>query len=675
LLGALIMRDSRSILAAGMLAALGFLVAQPARAQAVPNPAPPAITDFTRYDEFGGILLSPDGQYAAFLGGKHGRSVLAFLSLKDFKPINGVRAREGFEFYDFNWVSNQRVIYRVAERQDNGVLALTGEIAAIDVGGKQHQFLYGYRAGELQTGTNIQVREDSYATAELISPLMGDDRNVLMSEQPWKQVGNYYYINRDAKPNIILLDVHTGRKRNLGKAPLFEATLLVDSSDRVRLAIGLDDRLKYAASWKPDPEGAWQDFDLPGFKPESVEPQVMGEDGQSVLFIGTAASERYSALYRLDLQSRVVTKVFGFPDTDISDVVYDLPRKRIIGVQSYVDRRVTHWLDSKDPAARIAASLQRAFPDQSIEISTATQDGRVAVVFVHSSTNPGDYYLFDTTAMKAKYLQPARKWIDPQKMRAKEPFTLKARDGLELHGYITRPMGGDGPYPTVVLPHGGPHGVREYWEFDWEAQLLASRGYAVLQLNYRGSGGFGDEFTELGHREWGGKIQDDLTDSLRWAVSQNIADPDRVCIVGASFGGYSALQSVVREPRLYRCAVGIAGIYDLELMYRSGDIRVFRSGENYLREVLGEDADQLRAFSPVLGVDRIQVPVLLIHGKEDRRADFEHAKRMKAALDASGKKYEWYALKGEGHGIHDEETRAEVYGSIVEFLDRNLKAH
>jgi dienelactone hydrolase len=642
-----------------------------------PQPAPPAaapsIEDFTRYDDFGGILLSPDGEYAAVLGGKHGRGVLGFLSMKDGKMTNGVRAREGSEFFDFQWISSRRVLYRLAERQINGVLAMTGEMAAIDVDGKKHEFLYGYRAGQMQTGTHIAARESSYATAELISTLKADDRNVLMSEQPWKLVGDYYYVDHDAKPGIILLDVYTGRKRSLGRAPLIAAEILADAQDRVRIAVGLNSGLKYAVSWKPDPEGGWKDFDLPGFNPESIVPKIMGEDSQSLYFLGVAEGERHSALYRLDLQTRAMTRVFGFPDTDISDVVYDLARKRIIGVQSYIDKRVTHWLDSADPAARVAAALQRSFAGQNIDVATATEDGRLAVVKVSSSTNPGDYYLFDTRAMKAQYIQPARKWIDPAKMRPKEPFAFKARDGLELHGYVTRPAG-EGPHPVVVLPHGGPHGIREYWEFDWESQLLASRGYAVLQLNYRGSGGFGDEFTEMGYREWGGKIQDDLTDSLRWAVEQKIADGRRACIVGASFGGYSALQSIEREPGLYRCAVGIAGIYDLELMYESGDVPVFRTGEDYLHKVLGRDAAQLREFSPVRGAQKIQVPVLLIHGREDRRADFEQATRMKAALDAAGKKYEWRVLKGEGHGIQDEETRAEVYASILEFLDRNLKA-
>jgi dipeptidyl aminopeptidase/acylaminoacyl peptidase len=258
-------------------------------------------------------------------------------------------------------------------------------------------------------------------------------------------------------------------------------------------------------------------------------------------------------------------------------------------------------------------------------------------------------------------------------MRPKEPFTLKARDGVELHGYITRPSG-EGPHALVVLPHGGPHGFRDYWDYDWEVQLLANRGYAVLQVNFRGSGGYGEAFQSRGYTEWGARMQDDVTDATRWAIDQKIAQPDRICIYGASYGGYAALQGAVREPALYRCAIGYAGVYDLELMRSSGDIPRSRIGRALLQRALGNDLERLRAQSPANHADKIQVPVLLIHGKEDRRADFEQAKRMKAGLDKNGKRFEWMALGREGHGVYDEETRSEVYGRIVGFLDQHLKA-
>jgi dipeptidyl aminopeptidase/acylaminoacyl peptidase len=294
-------------------------------------------------------------------------------------------------------------------------------------------------------------------------------------------------------------------------------------------------------------------------------------------------------------------------------------------------------------------------------------------VFVYSDTSPGDYYLFDTQTKKADFVRAARSWIQPQLMRPMLPIEVTARDGLKLHGYLTRPAG-EGPHPLVVLPHGGPHGVRDVWGFDWEVQLLASRGYAELQVNFRGSEGYGMDFAAAGYGQWGASMQDDVTDATRWAIEQEIAHADRICIYGASYGGYTALMGAAREPKLYRCAIGYVGVYDLELMFKSGDIPDSRSGLAYLRKVLGEDSADLQARSPVNLADRIEVPVLLIHGKEDWRADYKQAKRMRSALESNTKPFEWMSLSREGHGVYDEETRREVYERILAFLDKHLSS-
>jgi dipeptidyl aminopeptidase/acylaminoacyl peptidase len=639
--------------------------------QSTPTGLP--IETFTKYDEFGGIKLSPSGKYAVYMTGKYGRSILAFITMKDSKVISGVRCPEDFEFYDFHWISDRRIVYQIAERQITGVLSRTGEMLAIDVDGKKRKFIYGYRAGEQQTGTRVTARQSTYATAELISPLLNDKKQILISEMPWKTNGSFYYYDRDAKPIISLLDVYTGRKRKLDVAPFPNATVITDHQDRVRFAIGIDSKLQYTASWKPNPDGAWADFDLPGFREGSIVPIIMSEDAQSVYYLGTEADSQYSSLFHLDLQNKGITKIFGFEGSDISDVIFDLKGKRIIGVVSYTDKPVTHWLDKEDKDTRIQMTLAHTFSSQTVRFVTTTEDGSLSVFLVNSDTNPGDFYVFDAKTVKADYLYPARAWIEPKDMCSKHPFTFKARDGLTLHGYITHPKG-TGPYPMVVLPHGGPYDVRDSWEFDSEAQLFANRGYAVLQVNYRGSGGFGEDFEHLGYRQWGGKIQDDITDATLWAIDQKIAIPNRICIYGNSFGAYAALEGVIREPTLYRCAIGYAGIYDLELMLSTADISRSNTGKSYLQTVLGSDTDLLRAWSPVYKADRIQVPVLLIHGKEDWRADFKHAKRMKSALEKNNKKFEWMALSREGHGIHDEQTRTEVYERIVEFLDKYSKA-
>jgi dipeptidyl aminopeptidase/acylaminoacyl peptidase len=224
----------------------------------------------------------------------------------------------------------------------------------------------------------------------------------------------------------------------------------------------------------------------------------------------------------------------------------------------------------------------------------------------------------------------------------------------------------------ILLPHGGPYGVRDGWGFDWEAQLLASRGYSVLQINFRGSDGYGIDFQTAGFREWGGLMQDDLTDATHWAIERKFAQQDRICIYGGSYGGYAALMGAVKEPKLYRCAIGVDGVYDLELVLSSADVPTSRTGRTYLADVLGGDIADLRSRSPAYNAQKIEIPVLLVHGKEDQRADYEQARRMKRALEKNRKKVEWMALSREGHSIYDEETRREVYERILKFLDANL---
>lgn len=627
---------------------------------------------FTRHDDFGTLKISPDGQSVAMLTGKFGREALVFIDLKDRKISGGIRAPERFEIHEFHWASPTRAIYMIAERQPGKAQPTpTGEIFAVDRDGAHNRMLYGYRAGDERMGSLLSNRQDSYATPELISTLKDDEKHVLIAEYPWELRGNYWAFNPDTVPRISLLNVYNGSVRMLERAPLRAAAVLSDRNGEVRFASGLNDAMKYAVSWKPEPDAPWTAFDLPGFREDSLEPVRFSANNDSVLFTAVREGESLSALYRLDLKTHAVERIYGFEDADIYDVTPDFSDQDIVGVRGYGDRPRYHWIAPDDPAARLHAALERAFAGQSVRVTSTSEDGRLAIVFVDSDKNPGDYYLFDTKTMKADFLRAGRSWVNPTLMRPKQPFEVTARDGLKLHGYVTAPAG-DGPHPLVVLPHGGPHGVRDDWSFDWEVQLLANRGYAVLQVNFRGSHGYGMDFEAAGYRQWGASMQDDVTDTTRWAIDQGIAKAGSICIYGASYGGYTALMGAAREPKLYRCAIGSLGVYDLELMFESGDIPDSRAGVAYLSKVLGENRADLRARSPVHLADRIEAPVLLIHGKEDWRADYKHAKRMHKALERGGKQVEWMALSREGHGVYDEETRREVYERILAFLDRHL---
>lgn len=632
-------------------------------------PGPIPLENFTKFDQFGGVKVSPDGEYYAMLTGKYGRSAVMFIEVKSKKVIGGVRAQDDCEIDEYHWISPTRLIYTEAQRQRGNVQPTpTGEIFAANRDGSGIRLLYGYRAEQRSIGTHLATRKASYASADFLGSLKKDPNHILIAEYPWRVLQNVYVYNPDAKPLISRLDVYSGEKKQLDMAPLGGASLLLDHDDNVRFAYGRDAAQKYAVAWKPQPDSDWASFELEGFRDESIFPLRFSSDNRSVYLTGTREGEKYDALYRLDLQTQQLEKVHAFANMDVDDVITDFADREVVGVRG---GESDVWLLKDDPTAQTYQALHRAFPNQLVSVTSTSEDGRLAVMFVRSDVNPGDYYLFDTATKRADFLRAERLWIEPKQMRPMEPITLKARDGLELHGYVTRPAG-DGAHPMVVLPHGGPHGVHDSWGYDWEVQLLASRGYAVLQVNYRGSGGYGTDFQSAGYGEWGAKMQDDVTDATRWAIEQKIAVADRICIYGVSYGGFAALMGVAREPDLYQCAIGYAGVYDLPLMWESGDIPDSRRGRADLERMIGSDVAKLRAQSPVYNVQNIKAPVLLIHGKVDGRADYEHAKRMRAALEQNHKKVEWLALGGEGHGVYDESTRREVYERILQFLDANL---
>ncbi|MFD0739423.1 alpha/beta hydrolase family protein [Lysobacter koreensis] len=253
-----------------------------------------------------------------------------------------------------------------------------------------------------------------------------------------------------------------------------------------------------------------------------------------------------------------------------------------------------------------------------------------------------------------------------------QPIKLQARDDLTLHGYVTFPRGSSGKnLPTIVMPHGGPFGVQDVWGFDGDVQMLAQAGYAVLQLNFRGSAGYGADYIHAGGRQWGLKMQDDLTDATRWAIQQGIADPKRVCIYGASYGGYASLMGVAKEPGLYQCAVGYVGVYDLPTMHTQGDIQQRGSGETYIKEWIGE-REGLAATSPNRIAERIKVPVFLAAGGEDQRAPIEHSKMMEQALRKAGVPVETLYYDTEGHGFYLDAHQQEYYTRLLAFLSRSL---
>ncbi|MBW4049805.1 MAG: S9 family peptidase, partial [Proteobacteria bacterium] len=370
-------------------------------------------------------------------------------------------------------------------------------------------------------------------------------------------------------------------------------------------------------------------------------------------------------------EDRQVLAHGGFGNID--DLMWTAPpRQPFVAIQDTgVPKAI--YIDRNLPASKLYMALSLKFPGEFVDFINYSENGGELLFSVSSDRDPGSYYLIDTQQYKVRKLFSAAPWIDPSKMAERVPMHFKASDGTALEAILTIPPGAQMyQLPMVLVPHGGPHGPSDNWFYDNDAQFLASRGYLVLQVNYRGSGGRGHAFEAAGYLKWGTRIQQDLIDGVKWAEAQKYADPKRVCVYGGSFGGYSAMMTVIRAPGLFKCAIGYAGVYDLAMMYKKGSIGSDKFGKSYLHTVIGKDDADLAANSPDKLADKIDVPVLLIHGEDDQRVPFAQAKAMRSALDAAHKPYEWLVKPGEGHGFYTEANNIDLFNHLQAFLEKNI---
>lgn len=619
---------------------------------------------FIRKDEFNEIKISPSGEYYAATVPLEDSTALTLFRRADLKVAGVFRLRRNAHVGDFEWVSDDRVLVGIAEKF--GVLDQpqpTGEIYTVKANGGQADLLVGFRVQGNGAGTRIQPKKVEDVAAFLIDGLPGDDRHAVISV--WPLMGDEPFTRAER------MDVASGRRTTLARAPVRRASFVTDNGGEVRLAYGADvdnaSKLYYreatGTEWRlVNDQNASKRIEVPlGFSADNrlVYLQVRGAD---------AGTDRIVAW---DPASDARTTVLHHPGADPLSIIHRNGTSIPVGAQVMDGRHRNLFFDDASPEARQYRSLEAAFPGQSVRVTSSTRDGSLLLIRVWSGNSPGDFYLFDTAQKKVAHVVSSGSWIDPDKAATVEPFTFKARDALTIHGYLTRPRGASGARPMVLMPHGGPFGIFDGWQYDRDAQMLAAAGYTVMQVNYRGSGNYGWAFQTAGARQWGGAMQDDLTDATRWAVDQGHADASRICIYGASYGGYAALMGVAKEPSLYRCAAGYVGVYDLPMMQRQ-DGRKRRSLGNWSRDWVGEDMAALAAASPNRLAERITVPVFLAAGGEDEIAPVEHTRMMEAALKKAGVPVESLYYDTEGHGFYTEPHQREYYTRLLAFLSRHL---
>jgi len=613
------------------------------------------IEDFAKHAQFRDIKISPDGDYLAASAVVDGKAVLSLVKLDDMKGVN-LRPRESGEVYEFWWVAPHRVVYNVAERVSTlETPSLTGELYGVNADGTRKQLLLGYR----------QNHESVYA--DVVHPLWAEGGKVLIAKYHWNGSADGAY------PTAAYMDVNNGTLTEVGTAPMKNALFVADHKGQVRFATADGTDQGRRVYHRATNDANW-DLVFDESKDDPVVRPLGFARDDKIAYFACPGTHSVGGLCRWNAATKKSETIWSGTEAGVDELVPTFDRKDFVALRSMPGRIATTLIDKSAAESKLLAGLMQQFPGEDVRLTSSTTDGSKVVFDVSSDRNPGEFYLFDRATGKATFLFASMPWIKPDEMSTMEPIALKTRDGLALHGYLTRPHGKDQAknLPMVVVVHGGPYGIRDSWQFGPEIQMLASRGYAVLQVNFRGSGGYGNAFIHAGFGEWGAKMQDDVTDATRWAVTEGIADPKRICIFGASYGGYAALRGVTKEPDLYRCAIGYVGVYDLRLMYTRGDIPQSTYGDNYLKMVLGEDESVLWDRSPIAHVDRLKAKVMLIVGGEDRRVPPVQGENLHNALDKAHVQHEWLYQRTEGHGFYDEKNIADLMNRVDAFLDRNI---
>jgi dipeptidyl aminopeptidase/acylaminoacyl peptidase len=672
-------------------------------ASASVSAAPQPIESFARRPQMHGVTISADGRYIAFLSGSNDDTVLmTFDRNQSGSAFRRVTASEPgkFDLGWCRWANDKRLLCglygnirgsKFAELPFKRMFAVDADGTALktleqsrDIANtfvaktsvRNFSMAEGGGATAINKGNNPQHYADWHLSDnggfgrpgglaaylaperqdEFIDLTPDDDDTVLVQLDD----------NRNSYPTVFQLNIYTGNSGvRLEENPPIRR-FVTDGRGNPRLGWGTQDlKTFYYARLEGDRD--WRKLGATQALSASIQlrPIAMTAEANTAYAIGPF--EGRDALWTIDLaDKREPQMLFKHPLVDVGEPILQTNR-RLLGLRYDVERPYVWYADEYQ--RQLIERLERQFPGRAHEIADSSEDKKMLVIQVSSDVDLGTYYLFDTVNVKLQKLGAAYPELDQSTLGTMTNITYKASDGTEIPGYLTVPTGAQRKnLPLVVMPHDGP-AARDSWKFSFLRTFLANRGYAVLQMNYRGSSGFGQKWQLDGQQDWGGVVYSDIQDATRWAVGEGIADPKRICIMGWGFGGYEALLGAARNGDAYRCAVSIAGITDLDMYEDHGAM----SGEkDYRRALIGTDREKVKRNSPVENAAQIGIPVLLVHGDRDWQVQVDHAGAMAKALKKQKKPVEEVIIKGAGHELERKSDRVTLLKAVEEFLAKHL---
>jgi dipeptidyl aminopeptidase/acylaminoacyl peptidase len=469
------------------------------------------------------------------------------------------------------------------------------------------------------------------------------------------------------------LNVVTGDMQMLAENPGNISAWMTDHDGRLRIAIATDGVSSTLMHRKTEEE-EFEAVHTGNFK-ESLSPSFFTFDNQNLIMTSNLGRDK-SAVVRYDLTAAKEVEVMYAHDTyDVSAVAYSRKQKKITSASYSAAKRERHFFDPESEA--LFAFLTSELPDMEFGITSETQDENRMIVRTYSDRERGAYYILDREKKTLDKIAELSPWIDAEKMASTTPISYQSRDGLTIEGYLTLPNGltmeSAKNLPVVINPHGGPW-HRDEWGFNAEVQFLASRNYAVMQMNFRGSTGYGRKFWEASFDQWGLKMQDDITDGVHWLIEKGIADKNRIAIYGASYGGYATLAGLTFTPDLYACGVDYVGVSNL-FTFMEAIPPYWKPYLEMLHEMVGhpeEDKERMTDTSPALNAEKIKSPLFVAQGANDPRVVKAESDQMVEAMKARGVIVEYMVKDNEGHGFHNQENQFDFYRAMEKFLGEHM---
>ncbi|MGF6346018.1 alpha/beta hydrolase family protein [Variovorax sp. W2I14] len=669
-------------LAALCLAGSGIAFAAEPPDSPPPPPAPIPVQAFAELPAIEMLRMSPDGRGAAMVQNVEGKSYVVVSGFGNKPKIVLRTDNDKYIVSSLRWAGNKRLLIG-AFFPDHRRGVATGEtrLIAIDPDGSN---LKADLASALQNGPFFErQRHMPQYQDRIVGALRDEPETVLIA----------YDAQSPGQPDVYRLDARTGRSRLLQRNLGGIRHWMADPQGVVRLGSGSTRTTLRVMVKPPESQGRPSEWaalaTYDGTDPTEARRQALtplGFDADPRFLYALAPVDGRNALVRIDLQDPAFPRQTLLADArfDIrGDLIRDPATQRVVGIEYRTDvPRLLYW---DDAARQRQDALDRALPKRGNRIVSDDETGQRSIVLSVQGSRPPKYYTMDWASGTLGLISDTHPALEKQPLATPKRVALRSRDGLQLEGYLTLPPAREAKaemagapsahsLPTIMLPHGGPASINT-GSYDYWAQFFASRGWAVLQINFRGSIGYGQDFREAGRRRWGLEMQDDLADGLRWLVEQGIADPQRACIVGGSYGGYAALMGAVKDPTLYRCAISFAGPSDLrDLLSHSQNYMGYELGAEAEIGTWWGDREKLRQTSPALRAAEIRVPVLLVHGANDLIVPVEQSRDMAEALKKANRTDARYVELPLGdHRLSREEDRVRVLTEMEQFLRKNLE--